>query len=171
MKNGGMMEFTVGNRTDRSLLWDSLVIIARLVLAGIFIYAALQKIGRPLAFADEIRMYRILDIGPPLYIMAIVLPWIELFCGISLLSGCMIRGGALILIVFNAVFIVAVAFRTHGVMIEEGIPFSKVYFDCGCGFGETFAWKKLVEDIVFFGLAFMVLLSSSYRFAFNPWKD
>jgi len=166
---------TVGSRKENGagglLPRDYLVIIARLVLAGIFIYAALQKIGRPLAFADEIRMYRILDIGPPLYIMAIVLPWIELFCGISLLSGCMIRGGALILIVLNAVFIVAVAFRTHGVMVEEGIPFSKVYFDCGCGFGETFAWKKLVEDTIFFGLAMVVLLSSSYRFAFNPWKD
>ncbi len=150
---------------------DYVVLFARILLAAVFIYAALQKIGRPLAFADEIRMYRILDIGPPLYIMAIVLPWIELFSGLAILSGCMISGASLVLVVLNAVFIVAVAFRTHGVMIEQGVPFFKVYFDCGCGFGATFAWKKLLEDAVFFGLALTILLSSSYRFALNPWKD
>ena len=149
---------------------DYVVLFARLVLAAVFIYAALQKIGRPLAFADEIRMYRILGLGPPLYIMAIVLPWIELFSGLAILSGCMMRGAALILVVLNAVFIVAVAFRTHGVMVEQNLSFFKVYFDCGCGFGATYAWKKLLEDMIFLGLAATILVSSSYRFALNPWK-
>lgn len=158
-------------RADPLRVRDYVVIIARLVLAAVFIYAALQKIGRPLAFADEIRMYRILDIGSPLYILAIALPWIELFSGLAILSGCMMRGASLILVILNAVFIVAVAFRTHRVMLEQGVQFFKVYFDCGCGFGATFAWRKLLEDTVFFGLALTILLSSSYRLALNPWKD
>ena len=150
---------------------DYLFIAARVTLAAVFIYAALQKIGRPLAFADEIRMYRILDIGAPLYIMAIALPWVELFTGFCILSGFFLRGSCLILILLNAVFIVAVAFRTHGIMTEDGIPFLKVYFDCGCGFGATFAWKKLAEDSVFLILSLLLLLAPSHRFVLSTSKD
>ena len=143
---------------------DHLVLVFRVVLAAVFIYAAMQKIGRPLAFADEIRMYRIVGIGPALYIMAITLPWIELLCGLSLLTGFLMRGSALILLVFNAVFIVAVSIRTVGIMGEEGIGFMSVYFDCGCGFGATHAWKKLLEDAIFFLLSLAILLKPEYRF-------
>jgi len=146
---------------------DYLVLALRLVLAAVFIYAALQKIGRPLAFADEIRMYRILDIGPLLYIMAIALPWIELFCGLSLLTGLLMRGSALIFFVLNAVFLVAVLIRTAGIMGEEGIGFMSVYFDCGCGFGATHAWKKLLEDSAFFLFSLVILLKPDYRFVLN----
>jgi len=146
---------------------DYLVLALRLILAAVFIYAALQKIGKPLAFADEIRMYRILDLGPLLYIMAIVLPWIELFCGLSLLTGLLMRGSALILFVFNAVFLVAVSIRTAGIMGDEGIGFMSVYFDCGCGFGATHAWKKLIEDTAFFLFSLVILLEPEYRFVLN----
>jgi len=154
-------------RADARPPWyfnDYIVVAFRLVLAAVFIYAAMQKIGKPLAFADEIRMYRIVGIGPVLYIMAIALPWIELFCGLSLLTGLLMRGSALILFVFNAVFIVAVSIRTVGIMGEEGIGFLSVYFDCGCGFGATHAWKKLLEDTIFFLFSLAILLKPEYRF-------
>ena len=144
---------------------DYLVLVFRLILAAVFIYAALQKIGKPLAFADEIRMYRILDVGPPLYIMAILLPWIELLCGLALLSGLLMRGSALTLLALNAVFLVAVSIRTVGIMGEEGIGFMSVYFDCGCGFGATHAWTKLLEDLAFFLFSLVILLKPEYRFA------
>ena len=143
---------------------DYFVLLLRLILAAVFIYAAVQKIGKPLAFADEIRMYRILDIGPMLYIMAIALPWIELFCGLSLLTGLLMRGSALILFALNAVFLVAVSIRTVAIMGEEGIGFMSVYFDCGCGFGETHAWKKLLEDTLFFLFSLVILLKPDYRY-------
>ena len=155
---------------DRRINWifgGGVILALRLVLAAVFIYAAFQKIGRPLAFADEIRMYRILDIGPPLYIMAITLPWIELLCGISLLAGPFMRGSALILLLLNAVFLVAVTSRTMGIMAEEGIEFSKVYFDCGCGFGATHAWKKLLEDLIFMLFSAVILLAPRYRYVLN----
>jgi putative oxidoreductase len=146
---------------------EYLVLAFRLVLAAVFIYAAMQKIGKPLAFADEIRMYRILDIGPALYIMAVALPWIELFCGLSLLTGLLIRGSALILFALNAVFLVAVSIRTVAIMGEEGIGFTSVYFDCGCGFGATHAWKKLLEDTLFLLFSLAILLKPDYRFVLN----
>jgi len=156
-----------GSPAGRWIFNPYLLLAFRLVLAAIFIYAAVQKIGRPLAFADEIRMYRILDIGPTLYISAIALPWIELLCGISLVTGFFLRGSAFILLVLNAVFLVAVSFRTAGMMREEGIPFMQVFFDCGCGFGETFAWKKLLEDSLFFLLSLALILAPAYRFVFS----
>ncbi len=146
---------------------EYLVSALRLILAAVFIYAAMQKIGKPLAFADEIRMYRILDIGPALYIMAIALPWIELFCGLSLLTGLFMRGSALILFALNAVFLVAVSMRTVAIIGEEGIGFMSVYFDCGCGFGATHAWKKLLEDALFLLFSLVILFKPDYRFVLN----
>jgi uncharacterized membrane protein YphA (DoxX/SURF4 family) len=158
-----------GRPGDRSRLFNPYLLLAfRLVLAGVFLYAAFQKIGKPLAFADEIRMYGILDIGALLYITAIVLPWVELLCGVSLLTGIFLRGTAFILLILNAVFLVAVSIRTAGVMSEEGLAFTKVYFDCGCGFGATYAWKKLTEDAFFFLFSLVLFLAPAYRFVLVP---
>jgi uncharacterized membrane protein YphA (DoxX/SURF4 family) len=149
-------------------LWPPLsnrwfILACRLLLAAVFIYAAVQKIGRPLLFADEIEMYRILGHGPVLYMLAIILPWIELFCGISLLTGVLMRGSALVLAVVNVIFIVVVAYRSAAIMNAEAIPLHRVFFDCGCGFGPTYAWRKLIEDSVFFFCALMVLAAPVYR--------
>lgn len=141
-----------------------LLLIVRLVLAAIFIYAAFQKIGKPAAFADEMKTYGILDMGPPLYIMAIVLPWLELICGVALVSGIFLRGSVLVLLVLNVVFITAVSIRTAEVIKAESISFFDVYYDCGCGFGATYAWKKLLENTVFLILCVVLLLAPSYRF-------
>jgi len=156
---GLFFEFSVG--TGRRQL---LLLAFRVVLAALFIYAALQKIGRPLMFADEIEMYRVIGHGPLLYISAIVLPWVELLCGFALLTGIFMRGAALILSMMNLAFIVVITYRTAGIMSAEGTPFGQVYFDCGCGFGPTYAWKKLIEDAILVTFSIVVLFSPSYRF-------
>ena len=143
-----------------------LLLVFRLFLAAIFIYAAVQKIGKPLAFADEIHSYSIVDYGAPLYAMAIVLPWLELLCGLSLVAGVFVRGSALILLVLNAMFLVVIAKRTVGI-VHGGTPFFEVYFDCGCGFGATYAWKKLLEDAVYFGLSAILLFAPMHRFTLS----
>jgi putative oxidoreductase len=142
-----------------------LILLAlRVIVAAVFIYAALQKIGRPLMFADEIEMYRVLDHGPLLYLAAIILPWVELLCGFALLTGIFMRGSALILSAMNLVFIIVIAYRTAGIMSSEGTPLREVFFDCGCGFGPTYAWKKLIEDAVLLGFSVLILFSPGYRF-------
>jgi putative oxidoreductase len=145
-----------------------LMLVFRLILAGVFIYAALQKIGGPLMFADEIRMYGFLDRGVVLYIVAVVLPWIELLCGISLITGIFLRGSAFILVLFNAIFLAVVSFRSMRIMSTEGTPFMDIFFDCGCGFGVTYAWKKLIEDAILFLLALALFLAPVYRFVLVP---
>jgi uncharacterized membrane protein YphA (DoxX/SURF4 family) len=142
------------------------LLVLRLFLAAIFIYAATQKIGKPLLFADEIRAYGVLEFGATVYIMAIVLPWIELFCGVSLVTGIMLRGSALTLLVMNAVFIAVISYRAAGI-VRAGTPFLDVYFDCGCGFGATYAWKKLIEDAVYVAAALVVLVAPVHRFVIS----
>lgn len=140
------------------------LLACRLLLAATFIYAALQKLGRPLLFAAEIEMYEALGTGPVLYLAAIVLPWIELFCGIALISGVFMRGAALILAALNILFIVAVSHRSAVIMGAEGIPLREVYFDCGCGFGPTHAWKKLIENSLLVFCSLAILAAPAYRF-------
>jgi putative oxidoreductase len=142
------------------------ILVIRLILAAVFIYAATQKIGRPLLFADEIRMYGILTGGPLLYIISIMLPWIEIFCGLSLVSGVFMRGAALILAVFNLVFIFVISYRSAMIIKNEGTPFMEIFFDCGCGFGATYAWKKLIEDALLLAGAVLIFMAPSYRFVF-----
>jgi putative oxidoreductase len=142
------------------------LLVFRLFLAAVFIYAAVQKVGRPNAFADEIHSYGVVSYGPPLYIVAVVLPWLELICGISLVTGIFVRGSALILLGLNAMFLVVIAKKTVD-FVHGGTPFMKVYFDCGCGFGATFAWKKLLEDAVYFLVAASLLTAPLHRFTLS----
>lgn len=156
----------------RRVVFDPYLIGAfRLLIAAVFIYASLGKIGRPLMFADEIEMYGLLDKGPLLYLAAIILPWLELLCGVSLLTGVFMRGGALLLAGMNLVFLVVIAYRTAGIMSAEGTPLTGVFFDCGCGFGPTYAWKKLIEDTVFLAGSLLIVFSPSYRFTVTGRKE
>lgn len=152
------------NRRPARLIHHPAALVAlRLFLAAIFIYAAVQKIGKPLLLADEIRAYGVFGLGPLVYVTAIVLPWLELLCGLSLVTGVLLRGSALALAVLNAVFIAVISYRTAGI-VRAGTPFLDVYFDCGCGFGPTYAWKKLAEDAVYLAASLVVLTAPVHRF-------
>jgi uncharacterized membrane protein YphA (DoxX/SURF4 family) len=98
-----------------------LQVLARLVLGGIFIYASLDKITQPLEFAKIIKNYQIL---PDFLITlpALILPWLELFAGICLVSGFCGRSAALLLTFLLFLFIIAL-----GVNAFRGIDVS-----CGC---------------------------------------
>jgi uncharacterized membrane protein YphA (DoxX/SURF4 family) len=59
---------------------------SRIILGGIFIYAGVIKILDPAGFARDVSNYRML---PDLLVnpFAVVLPWIEVLAGLSLLLG------------------------------------------------------------------------------------
>ena len=185
MKNKFLSEYLFENASSPELdntgkgkrCWTKdpvVILVLRLLLAAVFIYAAMQKIGKPLLFADEIRMYGILTGGPLLYIISITLPWIEIFCGLSLISGVFMRGAALILAVFNIVFIFVISYRSVMIIRNEGTPFMEIFFDCGCGFGATYAWKKLAEDALLLAGAVLIFLAPPYRLVFfsrRKWRE
>jgi putative oxidoreductase len=113
----------------------------RIALGGIFIYAALLKIADPVAFAGSVAAYRILPYFGS-YLAAATLPFLELTCGLLLVSGYRVRGGAVIIAGLNLIFMVALASA-----IVRGLD-----IDCGCfkqGGAKTSPWLALGRDAVF----------------------
>ncbi len=89
-----------------------LVLIARIVVALMFIIVGVGKITHPDEFAREISNYQLL---PILFInpLAVILPWLEVITGTMILFGIQIRANAflvsLMLIAFTTAIIIAVA--------------------------------------------------------------
>jgi len=87
--------------------WTWVTLILRWIVALVFIYAGVGKILNPTGFAENIDNYRML----PYFlvtIMAAILPWLEVLCGLLLIFGKWLKGASLIVIAMNAVFIVAI---------------------------------------------------------------
>ena len=121
---------------------DWIVLALRWFLAAVFIYAGVGKILNPAAFAEDIDNYRML---PYLLvtIMAAIMPWLEVLCGLLLIFGKWLKGATLLLIAMNFVFIIAI-----GSALARGLDIS-----CGCfavsDDGIKVGYKRLLEDVVF----------------------
>jgi len=95
--------------------------LCRIVLGGVFIYASIDKILHPHAFAKIIHNYRLV---PDILVTfpAIVLPWLEMISGLFLVAGIFRRASALVLSALLSMFAVAITIN-----LVRGIT-----FDCGC---------------------------------------
>ena len=98
-----------------------LSILIRIALGAIFLFSAAPKIADPPAFAQMIWNYQVLP-SFVINVLAMVLPWLELFAGIALITGVLRRGAALTVGGMLIVFIAAIAFN-----LVRGNP-----IDCGC---------------------------------------
>jgi hypothetical protein len=106
-------------RASNDLRWG--VRAARMILAGIFIYASIDKIAHPAAFANDIYNYQILP-DALINLTALVLPWLELFLGLCLLAGFYLPGAVLTVNGLLIAFLAALIFN-----LARGIDIS-----CGC---------------------------------------
>jgi len=115
----------------------SVVLISRVILGALFIYASIDKIAHPLAFAQVIHHYRA---TPPDLInyIAIIMPWIELLAGITLIFGCMVKGSSLTINAMLVFFIVLLA-----ITASRGINVS-----CGCFTTSTAVKSNLIMRII-----------------------
>ena len=113
----------------------------RLIVGAVFIYASLDKIMHPEAFAKSVYNYKIL---PAVLInaAALFLPWLELLTGAALILGTKIKGASLIISVLLVVFLVAATST-----LIRGIS-----IDCGCftssSAGRKTGWGLLVQDAI-----------------------
>ncbi|UCD71350.1 MAG: DoxX family membrane protein [Syntrophobacterales bacterium] len=112
-------------------------VIFRWAVGLIFIYASMDKLLHPSAFAVAVYNYKILP-GSLINLVAITLPWVELICGILLLIGLFPRATALILSILLLLF-----FSALSISLYRGIDIS-----CGC-----FAVTTTVDKI---GISYMV---------------
>jgi len=125
-------------------------IAARLILGGVFIYASIDKILHPAAFAEAVFNYQILP-SQLINLMALILPWLELILGVLLLSGIWVSGAVLGVNLLMVTFLAAIIFNT-----ARGLNIS-----CGCFSTETTAsglsgWTVL-RDVFFFSLSAYLL--------------
>jgi len=103
-------------RSPRALL------LLRLILGAFFVYASLDKIWSPAAFAKIVYQWQV--VGPvPSNLVAVTLPWVELLAGLLLLAGVWKREAALVVALMLVVFLVAA-----GSVMARGIDVE----NCGC---------------------------------------
>jgi uncharacterized membrane protein YphA (DoxX/SURF4 family) len=110
-----------------------LTIRVQLALGAIFVAAALPKIADPPSFAHMIYNYRVLPAGL-INISALVMPWVEIVAGMSLLLGVWKRPARWIIGAMLVVFILAISFNL----------FRGNAIDCGCF--DTSAANKTYEE-------------------------
>ena len=97
-------------------------LVLRLLLGAYFVYASLDKIANPAAFAKVVYQWQVA--GPALSnLVAVTLPWLELVAGLLLVAGAWRREAALVIALLLVVFIVAA-----GSVIARGIDVE----NCGC---------------------------------------
>ncbi len=99
----------------------ALLVLLRLVVAAVFLFAAPSKLLDPVTFARDIDNYRMLPdvlIGP----LALVLPVAEILIGLALVTGVWARGAALV----SAAMLIGFALGMVQAIVR-GID-----LDCGC---------------------------------------
>jgi uncharacterized membrane protein YphA (DoxX/SURF4 family) len=98
-----------------------LTIRVQIALGIIFLVAALPKIGDPPSFAHMIYNYRLVP-GGLINLSALIMPWLEVLCGLALVLGIWTRPARNLIALLLIVFIVAISinlFRGNAI-------------DCGC---------------------------------------
>lgn len=125
---------------------DASAVLARWLLAAVFLYMGVSKALDPVDFLKLLRQYDLTQNPLLLNSLAAALPWFEVFCGLLLLLGIAVRGTALTLIVMLVPFTMLVLHRALQLHAALAIPFCAVKFDCGCGGGVEFICRKLLEN-------------------------
>ncbi len=117
--------------------WVNLIL--RLLVGGMFLVVALGKIADPAAFAKEINNYGIMPawtIGS----MALILPWLELSCGLMYIFGVRLRANSILIGAMLVVFILGV-----GTAMAKGLN-----INCGCYSNiatQKVGWAKILENL------------------------
>lgn len=123
----------------------------RILLGAIFVYASLDKILDPAAFAQAIANYQIL---PPTWVnaVALMLPWLEAVGGVCLITGKLMRGSALAITLMLIVFMGALGYNAY-----RGVDIA-----CGCFSLNNEAagriYMDLSRDAALLAVALMVLV-------------
>ena len=143
---------------------DAAAVLARWLLGALFIYMGFSKTLHPDHFLKLLREYQMTSSPLLLNSIAVALPWFEVFCGLLLLAGIAVRGTVLVLMVMLIGFTLAVLRRALNIAGAQGLPFDAVKFDCGCGNGEVFAWRKLIENSLLILLSLWLLAGRGHRF-------
>lgn len=135
---------------SRQAVVDAVVLLLRVAIGGIFIFAGISKMGNPALFAAEIAGFRLLPSGV-IAPIALVLPYLEVLLGGYLVIGLFTRAAAWIAVLLLGVFDAAIASA-----VVRGLT-----VNCGCfGPNDTTVttWGEVARDAVFIVLALVIAL-------------
>jgi uncharacterized membrane protein YphA (DoxX/SURF4 family) len=147
---------------------DGFALLARWGLGALFIYMGLHKALHPVDFLKLVRQYELVDMPLLLNLIAAGLPWFEIYCGLLLLLGVAVRGSAVLLVAMLVPFTLVVLRRALAIHAAGDIAFCAIKFDCGCGNGEVFICKKILENLALTTLALVLACRRNHRFALHP---
>ncbi len=140
-----------------------LQLLLRLLLGGYFVYASLDKIADPTAFAKVVYQWQVL--GPvAANLLAATLPWVEILAGGLLVLGVWRREAALVVALLLVMFLAAA-----GMVVAHGTDVT----NCGCtslarseptsswppAWTRGVGWYLITRDLVMLGAALVLALS------------
>jgi uncharacterized membrane protein YphA (DoxX/SURF4 family) len=123
-------------------------VLVRWLVGALFVYMGLNKALHPVEFLKLVRQYDLFATHVPLNLIAMLLPWFEVFCGLLLIAGVAVRGAALTLLAMLIPFTAVVIGRALALQSASHLAFCAIKFDCGCGAGEVLICRKIVENTV-----------------------
>ena len=145
--------------THRAKALNVIAVPCRIWVGVIYILAAWHKILYPAKFALSIATYQILPLEY-INLMAIILPWLELVAGITLILGLWTRASALVVAGMTVMFIVALYLA-----IKNQVQMTS----CGCFSADaeaamkTIGWDYVYRDVRYLAaLVFVALLDNGW---------
>jgi putative oxidoreductase len=126
-----------------------IVLLARLALGAIFLYAAATKVPDMAAFAKDVANYRLLPAALVPFVAAVVVG-IEIVVGLALVTGLWARAAALVAAGMLMVFVAGLSQA-----LLRGIDLR-----CGCFGGDDAAdWWTVLRDLAMLVPALVVLFT------------
>lgn len=138
---------------------DIVLLTSRVLMGGVFLFAAYAKLHDPQSFSESIQAFRIVEADPIVLFSTYALPCVEAIAGVALILGLWTRAAAFVIVGLLVMFIVAiVSVLLRHLDVHCGC-FGKFRLVCG----SEIAWCKVWENSVLTAITAIPLFAGAGR--------